>query len=129
MDMASKGRVLAEQEVTVSALRTQAFTDAVGTRTAAQTATLVSFFGATVGGESTVVTGLGMDLSRSLLAGLAYEWHRPFAPEEVLKVRVAVEDVYAKGSNQFGIVSAEFSDRSGGLVQRQLITFVERETK
>ncbi|WP_214369818.1 MaoC family dehydratase N-terminal domain-containing protein [Pseudonocardia sp. H11422] len=122
----AKGTTLVEDELTVSTATLQALGRAIGTPGAGDTATLVPYFGAVIGGESTVVDGLGLDLSRALLAGIGYEWHRPFVPDERVRVRVVVEDVYAKGANQFGIVVAEFADLDGALVQRQSITFIER---
>ncbi|THJ25641.1 MaoC family dehydratase N-terminal domain-containing protein, partial [Candidatus Frankia alpina] len=99
---------------------------AVGSPAGAATAALVPYFGAAVGGESTAVDGLGLDLSRALLAGIDYDWRRPFAPGERVHVRVTVEDVFRKGANQFGLLAAEFTDAAGDLVQRQTVTFIER---
>lgn len=122
----AKGKTLVEDDLTVSAATLTALKRAIGTPSAAGTATLVPWFGATVGGESTVVDGLGLDLSRALLAGVEYEWERPFAAGETVHVRVCVDDVYRKGANQFGVVVAEFTGADGALVQRQSVTFIER---
>ncbi|MCW2722461.1 MAG: hypothetical protein QOG20_5893 [Pseudonocardiales bacterium] len=125
----AKGSTLAEEDLTVSDATLSALGGALGTASAGETATLVPWFAATVGGESTAVEGLGLDLSRALLAGIGYEWERPFVPGETVHVRVAVEDVFTKGSNQFGVVVAEFTDTAGAVVQRQSITFIERGGK
>lgn len=122
----AKGKTLVEEDLTVSAATLTALERAIGTPSAAATATLVPWFGATVGGESTVVDGVGLDLSRALLAGVEYEWERPFAAGETVHVRVCVDDVYRKGANQFGVVVAEFTGADGALVQRQSVTFIER---
>jgi acyl dehydratase len=123
----AKGSVLCEVREVVSAARLRALARAIGTDSGEQTASLVPFFGPTVGGEGTVVDGLGLDLSRALLGGVAYEWKRPFRPDETVTVRVTVDDVYARGRNQFGVVVAEFRDDDDELVQRQTTTFVERQ--
>lgn len=126
MDEGAKGRTLAEADLVVTPELLARLAGALGTDSGAQTAGLVPSFAATVGGESTVVDGLGLDLSRALLGGLGYEWERPFVPGETVRVRVTVEDVFAKGANQFGVVVAEYTDGDGAVVQRQSITFVER---
>ncbi|HVW45132.1 MAG TPA: MaoC family dehydratase N-terminal domain-containing protein [Amycolatopsis sp.] len=125
----AKGTTLAEEDLTVSAPVLGALEKALGTASAAGTARLVPYFGAVVGGESTAVDGLGLDLSRGLLAGIEYEWHRAFRPDETVHARVVVEDVYTKGGNQFGVLAAEFTDADGAPVQRQKITFIERGSK
>jgi hypothetical protein len=124
----AKGAVLFEGEQHVSTEKLNNLTAAIGTGDASGTATLVPFFGPTIGGESTVTDphGLAMDLSRALLAGLTYEWNRPFARGERVHVRVVVDDVHTKGSNVFGVVAAEFTDADGNLVHRQTATFIER---
>ncbi|MBN9097918.1 MULTISPECIES: MaoC family dehydratase N-terminal domain-containing protein [unclassified Pseudonocardia] len=126
MDEGAKGRTLAEADLAVTPELLVRLTGALGTDSGARTATLVPSFAATVGGETTVVDGLGMDLSRALLGGLGYEWERPFVAGETVHVRVTVDDVFTKGSNQFGVVVAEYTGSDGALVQRQSITFVER---
>lgn len=129
MHVHAKGAVLAEDDLTVGRAGLDALARALGTPSGAQTATLVPFFGPVVGGDSQVVDVLGLDLSRALLGGIGYEWQRPFEPGETVHVRVVVEDVYPKGSNQFGVVIAEFTDAEGALIQRQSATFVERGAK
>lgn len=122
----AKGATLAEEDLTVSADVLTALERALGSTSGADTATLVPWFGAVIGGESIVVDGLGLDLSRGLLAGIDYEWRRPFAAGETVHARVVVEDVFRKGANQFGVLVAEFTDADGALVQRQSVTFIER---
>lgn len=122
----AKGSVLYSGTVQVSEERVRALTGAIGTSTATQTASLVPFFAPTVGGEGTVVDGLGLDLSRALLGSISYEWERTFTVGESVEVTISVEDIYAKGRNQFGVVAAEFRDTAGALIQRQTTTFVER---
>lgn len=126
MDEGAKGRTLAEADLVVTPELLARLAGALGTDSGPRTASLVPSFAATVGGESTVVDGLGLDLSRALLGGLGYEWERPFVPGESVHVRVTVDDVFAKGANQFGVVVAEYTDSDGAVVQRQSITFVER---
>lgn len=125
----AKGTTLAEVDLLVSAAVLGALEKTLGTASAADTARLVPYFGAVIGGEATAVDGLGLDLSRALLAGIDYEWHRPVTPGETLRARVVVEDVYTKGANQFGVLAADFTDAEGRLVQRQKITFIERGTQ
>lgn len=126
MDVGAKGRTLAEADLKVTPELLERLAGALGTGSGTLTALLVPSFAATVGGESTVVDGLGLDLSRALLGGLAYEWERPFVPGETVHVSVVVEDVFTKGANQFGVVAAEYLGSDGALVQRQSVTFVER---
>jgi hypothetical protein len=125
----AKGTTLAEQDLLVSPEAVDALEGALGTSTASATATLVPYFGAVVGGQATAVEGLGLDLSRALLAGVDYEWSRPFRIGESVHARVFVEDVFTKGANQFGILVAEFTGTDGVLVQRQSVTFIERGAK
>jgi len=124
----AKGAILFEGEQVVSAEHVRNMAAAIGTATGTATAALVPFFGPTVGGESTVTdpAGLGLDLSRALLAGLSYQWARAFIPDETVHVRVIVDDVRVKGGNTFGVVAAEFTDGGGSLVHRQTATFIER---
>lgn len=124
----AKGAVLFEGEQTVTAEQLRNLTAAIGTATAATTAAVVPFFGPTIGGETTVTdpAGLALDLSRALLAGLSYDWRRPFQPGETVRTRVVVDDVHTKGNNTFGVVAAEFTDAAGQLVHRQTATFIER---
>jgi hypothetical protein len=122
----AKGTVLHEGREVVTPSRLRALARAIGTPSAEETATLVPFFGPTIGGEGTVVDGLGLDLSRALLGGLSYEWRRPFRSDETVMVRVTVGDVYTRGRNQFGVVVTEFLDEGSELIQRQSTTFVER---
>lgn len=126
MRLQAKGETLDERELTISAGHVEAFTAVLGTSSAAHTATLVPFFGAAVGGEDTAVNGLGLDLSRALLAGIDYQWSRPFVVGETVRARLFVEDVFTKGANQFGVLVAEFTEPDGAAVQRQSITFIER---
>ena len=67
-----------------------------------------------------------MDLSRALLGGLSYRWNRPFRPGEKVSAKVFVEDVYEKSTNQFAIVTAEFRDADGEVIQVHKATFIER---
>lgn len=129
MDEGAKGRTLAEADLVVTPELLVRLAGALGTDSGAQTASLVPSFAATVGGESTVVDGLGLDLSRALLGELGYQWERPFVPGETVRVRVTVDDVFVRGANQFGVVVAEYTDSDGALVQRQSITFVEGTTR
>ncbi|MTV25734.1 MaoC family dehydratase [Nitriliruptoraceae bacterium ZYF776] len=123
----AKGTVIGEGDVVVGSDQLEDIATAVGTSSGPETARLVPFFGPTaVGGETTVVVGLELDLNRALLAGVSYEWRRPFREGESLHVRVRVEDVFTKGKNQFGTVNTEFLDTDGKLVQSQRATFIER---
>ena len=99
---------------------------ALDSATGCETARLVLFFGPSLQGEGYVVERLQIDTARALLAGIGYEWTRPFAPGETVDVQMLVEDIYEKGSNQFAVVATEFRDSDGGLIQRQRATFVER---
>jgi hypothetical protein len=125
----SKGTTLLEQDLSVSSTVLSALEQSIGSPSGAGTARLVPYFGATIGDESIAVEGLGLDLTRALLADLEYGWHRPFTADETVHVRVAVGDVYTKGAHQYGAISAEFTDPQGTLVQRQRVTFIERGSK
>jgi acyl dehydratase len=125
----AKGTTLVERDLVVSPEAVRALAEVLGTASASSTATLVPYFGAVVGGQATAVEGLGLDLSRALLAGIDYEWSRPFNAGETVHARVFVEDVFTKGTNQFGVLVAEFTGADGTLVQRQSVTFIERGAK
>jgi acyl dehydratase len=127
MHESTKGAVLLERRIVVDDAAIAAVARAIGTPSAEATARLVPFFAPTLGGEHLVVDGIGLDLNRALLGGLHYEWVRPFAVGETLDVRLSVEDVFQRGSNQFGVLVAEFRDEDGELVQRQSTTFIERQ--
>ena len=126
MDLASKGRVVHEADLRVEPIKVDELAAAIGTPTAADTASLVHWFGATIGGDARLVEALGMDLSRALLSGHRYDWVRPFRTGEAIHARLVVEDVFEKGTNHVAIVAAEFLDDTGRLVQRQHTTFIER---
>jgi acyl dehydratase len=126
MKLEAEGALVFEGEEVVTADRLAKLAAALGTESAAGTATLVPWFGPTVAGEQQFVEILGLDLSRALLGGLAYRFERPFVAEETVTVKVFVEKVFDKGSNRFGLVAAEFTDKAGVLVQRQSATFIER---
>ena len=121
-----KGQTLFEVQRTIDEHKLEELTTALDSGTAAETATLVPFFGPTIPGEEQFVDQLGLDLSRALLAGISYTWARPFRPGEAVTVKVSVDDHFEKGGNQFVIVMSEFTDSSGELVQTHKATFIER---
>jgi hypothetical protein len=121
----AEGAIVFEGEEIVTNERLSKLTAVLGSDSAAGTAALVPWFGPTIAGETQFVEILGLDLSRALLAGLSYKWERAFVPEETVSVKVFIEKVFDKGSNRFGIVVAEFSDKAGALIQRQAATFIE----
>jgi hypothetical protein len=122
---AAEGAIVFEGEEIVTSERLSKLAAALSSDSAAGTATLVPWFGPTVAGEKQFVEILGLDLSHALLAGLSYKWERAFVPEETVAVKVFIERVFDKGSNRFGVVVAEFSDKAGALIQRQSATFIE----
>lgn len=126
MDLDSKGRVVHEATLRVEPVKVSELEDAIGTPTAPATASLVTWFGATIGGDARLVEALGMDLSRAMLSGHRYDWNRPFRPGETVHAKLAVEDAFEKGANQFAVLIAEFRDDEGGLIQTQHTTFIER---
>ena len=129
MDLTAKGRTIVEGERTVEPVKLEELALAIGTNTAAETATLVPFFGATVAGDAKLVEALDVDLARLLLAGHAWQWERPFVPGETVGVHLYVEDVFTKGDNSFAVVVSEFRGAEGDLVQVQRTTFIERGAK
>jgi hypothetical protein len=126
MDLGSKGRVVHEAELRVEPVKLAELEAAIGTPNAPETASLVTWFGATIGGDDRLVEALGMDLSRALLSGQRYDWERPFRSGETVKARLTVEDVYEKGTNHFAVLLAEFRGGDGNLIQTQHTTFIER---
>lgn len=126
MKLAAEGATVHEGEAVISEARLGDLARALGTPSGAETATLVPFFGPTVAGETRFVDVLELDLSRALLGGLSFEWTRPFRAGETVKVKVFIDKVFAKGSNCFGIVVAEFLDDENQIIQRQSSTFIER---
>jgi len=126
VDLHSKGRVVHQAELRVEPVKLTELAAAIGTPHAALTASLVLWFGATIGGDQRLVDALSMDLSRALLSGHRYDWSRPFRPGESIQARLSVEDVYEKGTNHFAVLLTEFHDAAGELVQTQRTTFIER---
>jgi hypothetical protein len=126
MDLESKGRVVHEAVLRVEPVKVAELEAAIGTEHAEATASLVTWFGATIGGDARLVEALGMDLSRALLSGHRYDWKRPFRPGETVHARLAIEDVYAKGANHLAVLVTEFRDDAGELIQTQHTTFIER---
>lgn len=121
-----KGQILFEVQRTIDEHKLEELTTALDSRTAAETATLVPFFGPTIPGEELFVEQLSLDFSRALLAGISYTWNRPFTPGELVNVKVSVDDQFEKAGMQFVIVLSEFTDASGQLVQTHKATFIER---
>ena len=129
MDTNLKGETLYAVTRTVDAGKLDELAQAIGTTTGPQTAALIPFFGPTLNGELYVRDRLDLDLSRALMAGIAYEWRRPFVTGETVDVRLFVEDMYQKSESTFAIVTTEFRDGAGELIQRQRATFIERGAK
>lgn len=119
------GTVVYEGEEVVSTVQLRKLAQAIDSPSADATATLVPWFGPTIAGEGQFVEALDLDLSRALLAGLSFEWVRPFRAEETVAARVVIDKVFDKGSNRFGIVLTEFNDQEGELIHRQTATFIE----
>jgi acyl dehydratase len=126
MKIDAQGATVSEGQEVISEARLTEFAAILGTTSGAETATLVPFFGPTVAGEKKFVEVLGLDLSRAMLAGVNYEWVRPFEAGETVAVNVFIDKVFDKGSNRFGVVVAEFRDQAQQLIQRQSSTFIER---
>ena len=126
MDTSLKGQTLFELNRVVDPGKLDELAAAIDSPTAAETATLVPFFGPSLSGEAFVRDRLAIDTSRALLGGISYEWCRPFASGETVDVRLLVEDIYEKNGTQFAVVATEFRDPVGGLIQRQRATFIER---
>ncbi|MEW6475475.1 MAG: MaoC family dehydratase N-terminal domain-containing protein [Actinomycetota bacterium] len=126
MNESAKGTVLFSGPYRVAAEKLMEMESAIGTPTGATTARLVPFFGPVIAGETALITHLGLRMDRGLLVGQDYEWERPVEPDEVLQVEIRVEDVYTKGTSQFGVVLTEALDGAGRPVQRQRTTFIER---
>jgi hypothetical protein len=121
-----KGQTLFEVQRTIDEHKLEELTTALNSATASETATLVPFFGPTIPGEELFVELLGLDLSRALLAGINYTWTRPFKAGERVNVKVSVEDVFEKSGMQFVVVTSDFTDQAGELVQSHKATFIER---
>lgn len=128
MKAEAAGALVHEGQEVISAERRDALVRAIGSPSAGATASLAPFFGPTVAGEGRFQDVLDLDLSRALLAGIGYEWGRPFRIGETVGVKVFIDKVFDKGTNRFGIVIAEFRDGDGALIQRQSATFIERGT-
>ncbi|HVU72881.1 MAG TPA: MaoC family dehydratase N-terminal domain-containing protein [Mycobacteriales bacterium] len=126
MDLQSKGRTVHEAELRVEPVKLAELVTAIGTANAEDTASLVLWFGATIGGDDKLVATLGMDLSKALLSGHRYDWVRPFRAGEAVHAKLVVEDVFEKGANHLAVLVAEFRDADGELIQTQHTTFIER---
>lgn len=126
MNLDAKGRTVVDTELVVDPGKLELLERAIGTATAATTARLVPFFGPTAAGQDSVVEPLGLDLSRALQGGQAYEWHRPFEPGETIRFRVRIEDIFDRGDMQVATVVSEYEGVDGKLIQRQQTVFIER---
>ncbi|MEW6471042.1 MAG: MaoC family dehydratase N-terminal domain-containing protein [Actinomycetota bacterium] len=126
MNLDTVGQKIVDTEVVVDPERLAHLAAAVGTESASQTALLVAFFAATAAGQDSVIGPLGVDLSRALQGGQAFEWHRPFRVGETVRLQVVVADLYEKNTTQYATVLAEFRGADGELIQRQRTMFIER---
>lgn len=126
MNESMKGETLFETRRTIHELKLEELGTALGTRTAPDTATLVTFFGPSIPGEALFVDRMQLDFSKALLGGLTYEWARPFRVGETVDVKTFVEDMYEKSNLQFAVVTTEFRDAAGDVIQVQKATFIER---
>jgi hypothetical protein len=126
MNIEIKGKVLVDAELVVETERLAQLADAIGTKSASETAMLVPFFGPTAAGQDSVVGPLEMSLQRGLQGGQSYEWHRAFVPGETVRVTVVVEDILDKGTMHLATVLSEYRGVGGELIQRQRTVFVER---
>jgi len=126
MNVAVAGQKIVDTEVVVDPAKVVHLSEALGTDSAPDTALLIPFFAATAAGQDSVVGPLGLDLSRALQGGQAFEWHRPFRVGETVHLQVVVADLYEKRSTQVATVLAEFRGADGDLIQRQRILFIER---
>lgn len=122
------GQKIVEVDLVVDPERLRRLSAAIGTDSASDTALLVPFFAATAAGGDSVIGPLGLDLSRGLQGGQAFEWHRPFRVGETVRLQVVVADLYEKNATQFATVLAEFRGADGELIQRQRTMFIERES-
>jgi hypothetical protein len=122
-----KCQTLFEVQRTIDQLKLDELATTLDTKTAPETVTLVPFFGPTIRGEERLARLLDVDPSRALMGGISYEWTRPFRPGETIDVKVFVEDIYDKRNLQFAIVTSEFRDSTGAVVQVHRATFIERE--
>ncbi len=124
---AEEGVTLFSGRLSVSAAQMESLSRALGgTDAESPAAAVVPFFGPTVAGERLVVDGIGLDLSRALLGSQTYKWTRPFRPGEEIEVLVRVERAWEKNGMLFAVVASEFREPSGGLIQLQTTTFIER---
>lgn len=126
MNLESKGRTVYEADLRLEPVKLAELEAAIGSPSAPATASLVPWFGATIGGDERLVEALGMDLSRALLTGHRYDWTRPFVSGETVHATLRIEDVYEKGTNHLAVLVAEFRDQQGQVIQNQHTTFLER---
>lgn len=126
MNVAMKGRTLYEARLAVEPIKLEELAVALGTETAAETATLVPFYGPTVAGEHLVVEQLEISPERALLAGISYEWNRPFESREPVDIRLWIRDVYEKHELMFAVLGTDIRSPAGDLIQTQTATFIER---
>jgi hypothetical protein len=121
-----KGTTLFEVQRTIDEQKIEELTTALDSPTAAQTATLVPFFGPTIPGEALFVDLLGIDLTRALLAGISYSFTRPFRAGESVHVKVSVQDSYEKSGMQFVVILTEATGDDGESIHTHKATFIER---
>lgn len=98
---------------------------ALGTATAARTARMVPFAGPAAAGDEAILAALQIDTARSFVVGHEYQWARSFVIGEQVRCVLSVGDLWERGSNCFGEVLCQFTDRDGELVHLQRSTFLE----
>ncbi len=121
-----KGQSIHTLHTKAHAVKMAELEKALGTPSAAHTASLALFFGPTVAGDLGLIDAIGLDLSKALLGGYELRWRRPFVPDEPVVIESRLADVSTKNDMQFGVVETTIRTPEGEEIQTQSTTFIER---
>lgn len=119
-----KGKIVHRSRTRAYRARMDDLEATLGTPSAAETARVAIFFGATAGRDLSIMDDIGVDMAKTLMAGHELEWNRPFEPDEDVDVTVTLEDVFDKDGKRFSILKAVYATPDGEEIQTQRSTFL-----
>lgn len=119
-----KGQVVYQTKTRAYQSRMEDLEATLGTPNAAETARIALFFGATASRDLSIMETIGVDMSRTLMAGHEMDWNRPFEPDEDVDVTVTLDDVFDKDGKRFSVLKADYATPAGELIQSQKSTFL-----
>jgi len=119
-----KGQVIHQARTRAYRSRMEDLEATLGTPSAAETARVAIFFGATATRDLSLMDAIGVDMAKTLMAGHELEWSRPFEPDEDIDVTVTLDDVFDKDGKRFSILKSVYATPDGEEIQTQKSTFL-----